>query len=226
MIGLLALNVALQSGLNSFDARLVSVHMVQHLFLLELVPALLLHAQPLRLALGALPARERRALGHAFVSVRGHLTPAVCLTGFSAIVLGTHIPAAFDAAARNQTLHDLQHFSYVVAGLLMWWPLLGEPAPRQRLGTVGQLIYLLIAMLPMALIGGYLDRDQTLFYPAYAARTRALNVSPLFDQQQAGAIMWVTGTTLMAFTGLAAVLTAMLRAEQRQRRRDLRQVIR
>ena len=62
MAGLGCLLVALESGLDSYDDSLLSVHMVQHLVLLELVPVLLLGGQPVLLALRVLPSAGRRTL--------------------------------------------------------------------------------------------------------------------------------------------------------------------
>ena len=43
----------------------------------------------------------------------------------------THLPAFYDATLRHPALHDLEHALYLVAGLLLWSPLLdGDPAPR------------------------------------------------------------------------------------------------
>ena len=53
--------LALQSGIDGYDDRLLSDHMVQHLLLLVVVPPLLLGGRPVILALRALPARARRA---------------------------------------------------------------------------------------------------------------------------------------------------------------------
>ncbi len=50
-------------------------------------------------------------------------------------------------------------------------------------------------MLPMTLIGAYLYRDATVLYRPYASAARALGISAIGDQQQAGAIMWVLGST-------------------------------
>jgi putative membrane protein len=224
LAGLLAINVALQSGIDAYDDRLLSDHMVQHLLLIEVAPALLLYARPVELALKVLHAPARRTVGRALVATRGRATPPLCLSLFAVLVLGAHVPAFFDAAVRHQALHEAEHVAYLLAGLLVWWPLLGDPAPKQRLGAIGRLAYITLAMLPMTLIGGYLNRRASLFYPVYAAPTRALGVTPVLDQQRAGAIMWVAGTTLMACVGLYSVLTAMLAAERRQHARELHEV--
>jgi len=153
-------------------------------------------------------------------------SPAACLLLFAIIVVGSHLPVVFDATIRHQTLHDLEHGAYLIAGLAMWWPIHGDPEPRRRLGTIGALLYVTAAMLPMAVIGAFLNRDPTLFYRDYAGPARELGISAVLNQQQAGAIMWVAGTTLMAAVGLAAVLSSMLAAERRQRARELHEVAR
>lgn len=196
------------------DDEVLTGHMIQHLLLIEVAPALLLLGRPFPLILHSLPPRPRRSFGRGLVVARRHVSAPGCLALYMAVVLGTHVPAVFDACARHENLHVLQHGAYLLAGLAMWWPLLGDVAPSRRLGTIGHLAYITVAMLPMALIGAYLNRDQTLFYPAYAGP------GALLDQQRAGAIMWVGGTVLMASVGLAGVVAGMLAAERRQRARE------
>lgn len=226
LCGLLVIQVALSSGVGAYDDRLLSVHMVQHLLLLELAPVLLLCGRPIHLALKLVRGRPRRRLGRGLVTAGKRATPIRCLLFFVVVVLVAHVPPVFNATVHHQLLHEAEHGAFLVAGLMMWWPLHGDPAPRQRLGTIGQLAYITAAMAPMALIGGYLNRDPTLFYSAYAAPARMLHIGAVSDQQQAGAIMWVAGTTLMAWIGLSAVLGSMLAAERRQQARDLNQVLR
>lgn len=221
LAGLLTVLVALDSGLDTFDDQLLSVHMVQHLLLLDIAPPLLLSGRPLPVLLRHLPPRARRRFGRGLVALGRAAHPLLCLALYSAIVLVIHAPPVFDATLRNQTLHDLEHAGFLLAGLIVWWPLLGHPLPRRRLGTVTHLLYITVAMLPMALIGAFLDRDRSLFYMPYAEPARLLGVSATGDQQQAGAIMWVAGTAVMALLGIIAVLSAMIEAERRQRLREL-----
>jgi cytochrome c oxidase assembly factor CtaG len=105
----------------------------------------------------------------------------------------------------------------------MWSPLVdGDPAPRHRLSGLGRLVYLLVAMLPMALVGAYLNRRATLVYPAYGPPAHALGISAVDDQGQAGAIMWVAGDVIMVAVGLWAALAAMLAEERRLVAREAR----
>ncbi len=175
LAGLGSLLVALESGLDFYDDRLLSVHMIQHLVLLELAPVLLLGGRPVWLALMALPSSGRRTLVGAMSWLRHYTHPVACLLVFSAVVAGTHVPAFYDATLRHPLLHDGEHVAYLLVGLLVWWPIVGgDPAPTRRLSGIVQLGYVIAAMLPMEAIGAYLNRQPTLVYGAYALPSREL----------------------------------------------------
>jgi putative membrane protein len=215
--------VALQSGLDTFDDRLLSVHMVQHMLLLLLAPVLLLGGRPAILALRALPARRRRPWARALASMRPVTAPVSCLAVFYAVVLLTHVPSFYAATLRHPAVHDLEHALYLLGGLLMWWPILdGDPVAAHRLGGLGRLVYMLAAMPPMALVGAYLNRHASLLYPAYGPPAHALGISALADQADAGAIMWVIGNVVMLAVGLWAAVAALLAEERRQQAREAR----
>jgi putative copper resistance protein D len=221
--GIACVLVALQSGLNSFDDRLLSVHMVQHMLLLMLAPLLLLGGRPVILALRTLPRSSRPMLARMLERTRPITGPLPCLALFWAVVLLTHLPDFYGATLRQAPLHETEHALYLLAGLLLWWPILdGDPVPAQRLGGLARIGYMLAAMPPMAIVGAYLNRHATLVYPAYAAPGRALRVSALTDQANAGAIMWVAGNMMMVAVGLWAVIYALLAEERRQQAQDAR----
>ncbi len=215
--------VALGSGLDAYDDELLSVHMAQHMLLLLLAPLLLLGGRPVILALRALPPRRRRFAGWVLARVRPVAGPVPALALFGAVVVLTHLRSFYDATLRHPVLHYLEHALYLGAGLLVWSPLLdGDPAPAHRLSGLGRLVYLIVAMMPMALVGAYLNRHATSFYPAYDAPARALGISALDDQAQAGAIMWVLGGVIMTAIGLWAVVAAMMAEERRLVAREAR----
>lgn len=223
LAGLAFVVVALESGADAFDDRLLAVHMVQHMLLLLVAPLLLLGGRPVIVALRAAPPRRRSMLASALERIRPFSGPIPCLVSFSVVVVATHLPGFYDATLRDPLLHQLEHALYLLAGLLLWWPLLdGDPAPVNRLGGLGRLVYILAAMVPMALVGAYLNRHPTLVYAPYGPTARALGVSPLTDQAQAGAIMWVAGDMIMVAVGLWAALSALVAEERRQRRQDRR----
>jgi putative membrane protein len=215
--------IALQSGIGTFDDRLLSVHMVQHMLLLMVAPLLILSGRPVILALRALPARRRPGLARALDRLRPLTGPAPCILAFSLVLVLTHLPAFYDATLRQPALHEAEHALYLFAGLLLWWPILdGDPVPAHRLGGLGRLLYMLAAMPAMALVGAYLNRHPSLVYPAYGPPAKALGISAVVDQQQAGAIMWVAGSLIMASVGLWAAISALIAEERRQQARDAR----
>jgi putative membrane protein len=223
--GVACLVVALQSGIGTFDDRLLSAHMVQHMLLLLLAPLLLLGGQPVLLAMRAVPARHRPGIARVLTGARRVTRPVACLAVFYAVVLLTHLPAFYDAALSHAALHALEHLLYLTAGVVLWWPVIdADPAPSRRLGGLGRLIYVLAAMPAMALVGGYLNRHPTLVYPSYGPPAHALGVSAITDQQQAGALMWVAGNVIMVAVGLWAALAALVAEERRLRSREAREV--
>ncbi len=224
--GLAVVLVALQSGVDAYDDRLLSVHMVQHMLLLLIAPLLLLGGRPVLLALKATAPRQRPRLARTLARTRPYAGPIPALVFFAVVVLATHLPAFYDATLRHQALHYAEHALYLLAGLAMLSPLLdADPAPRRRLDGLGRLVYLIVAMLPMALIGAYLNRDPTLLYRPYGPAAHALGAWALGDQAQAGAIMWVLGDTVMVAIGLWSALAAMVAAERRLRAREARTLL-
>ena len=77
-----------------------------------------------------------------------------------------------------------------------------RPGRRRRLDGLGRLFYVLAAMPPMALVGAYLNRATSVVYRPTRPPARALGVSAVLDQRQAGAIMWVGGGLVMIAVGL------------------------
>jgi len=215
--------VALQSGIDAYDDQLLSVHMIQHMLLLVAAPPLLLAGRPLILALRSLSPCRRVLLAGLLGRTRGVTAPLPALGVFAAAVLLTHLPSFYDATLRHPVLHDGEHALYLAAGLVMWSPMLdGDPVPRQRLNGLGKLVYLIAAMMPMALVGAFLNRHATLFYPAYGPPARALGLSALDDQAQAGAIMWVLGGVVMTAVGLWCAMAGMVAEERRLVAREAR----
>jgi putative membrane protein len=220
--GIGSILVALESGLDTEDTRLLSVHMEQHLVLLQIAPVLLLAGQPARLALRVLPPAGRRSLGRTLVALRPYTGWATGLVVYAVVILGTHVPAFYDATLTHPLLHDFEHALYLFAGLLFWWPVIGgDPAPRRRLNGSLALVYVTAGMLPMTGIGVWLSSDPTLVYRAYALPARSFGISAVVDQQHAGAIMWVAGGVIASIAGLWAALRTLVEEERRQRLRDL-----
>jgi len=142
--------------------------MALHLALLELVPVLLL------LAAG----RERL--------VRVPVRPLLAGVVSTAIVVAWHVPVAFDAALGNPVLHQAEHASFLVAGLLLWAPVL-SPAT----GEAEALAFLFVTRNVQAVLGNVL---------LWAPHPLYRDSGSLHDQRLAGAIMLGEGL----FAGILA----------------------
>jgi putative copper resistance protein D len=220
--GLAALWVALASGADTHAGDLLSAHMVQHMLLAVVAPPLLVGGAPVTLALGALPAAARRSLARALRgrTLRWATFPPVALALFAAALLGTHVPAVYELALRSPAAHIAEHALYFATALLFWGPLVGnEPLPH-RPSPVARVLWLLLAMTPMALIGVTLLTVDSVVYSPYARATRALGGSGVADQHLAGTIMWIGGKLVLVAAVLAIGWAALVREERRQAARD------
>jgi cytochrome c oxidase assembly factor CtaG len=110
----------------------------------------------------------------------------------------------YQATLGGETLHTLQHVSFLGTALLFWWALLR--GREGRLGRPAAVIYLFTTAMHTSLLGVLLTFSERLWYPLYDATTAPWGLTPLEDQQLAGLIMWVPAgvSYLIATLGLAA----------------------
>ncbi len=191
--GLVTLAVALLSPLDPIgDKYLLSAHMMQHVLLSDIAPALLvlgLRAPilPLGLSRGALLAV---APGRRSGRVLARLTsPWLAIPLWVAATWVWAIPSVFDYAAQHQVVHAIEHATLFYTGLAMWW-LIIDPLPRARLRPNGERLALLgftrLASACVCLPLAWLTATE---YPLYAGAPRAYSLSAINDQHLAGAAM-------------------------------------
>jgi cytochrome c oxidase assembly factor CtaG len=223
LLGLAAIAIALQSGIERYDTTLFSVHMVQHVILIFVAaPAIVLSA-PITLVLRvASPGLRRRwvlpVLNSRVVRVVGH--PLVAWALFLVVMWGTHFSPLFDAALQNVWLHDLEHVLYLAASMLFWWPIVGRDPSPWRMGHPARLLFLFAQMPFNSFLGVAILFSGTILYPHYATTGRLWGPSPLEDQQAAGAIMWGLGDAGFLLALLLAAVAWMRHDEADTRRRE------
>jgi len=180
------------------DWYLFSAHMVQHLLLTLLVPPLLIAGTPgwmLR------PALRYRPVA---VVARFVTRPKISFAIFNIVLAGWHVPALYNTAMANHNVHILQHLMFMVAAVLLWWPILSPLPELPRLAYLMQMLYLFLTTLPMSVVAVYITYSDNLLYPAYAAAPRILGILPLEDQLIGGLIMWIPGGLI--FYGVISVI--------------------
>jgi len=222
LAGMLAIEVALQSGIERYDTTLFSVHMVQHMLLTMVAAPLIVLSAPITLILRvATPAERRRwvlpVLHSRVVRVIGH--PAVAWLLFTAVMWGSHFTPLFDAALENEWLHDGEHLLYLAVGLLFWWPVVGfDPSPY-RMSYPARIMYLFLQMPQNTFLALAIYSATAPLYPHYVTTGRLWGPDPLVDQQAAGAIMWVWGD-LTFLLALLLIIAAWMRDEEARTRRQ------
>jgi cytochrome c oxidase assembly factor CtaG len=185
--GLVVMLGPLVSPLNRAGERyLLSAHMLEHVLLSDAGAALLVLSVRGPIAAALLPwpapAPLRAAAG---VVMRPPVTVAVWVVGVSV----WHLPAIYDRALSHPALHDLEHLSFVVVGVLAWTQLI-DPAGAGRLGIPGRLAFTVAMFFAGQLLSDALVFSFHAYYPAYADRPgRLLGLSPLADQRLAGIVM-------------------------------------
>ena len=163
-------------------------HMAVHLVLLELAPVILL------LAVG----KNRRA----------RIKPDPIAAGIisTAIVIAWHFPVPFDAALRSPVLHGLEHVSFLVAGLLLWAPVLSPTTD-----AAVALVFLFVTRNVQTVLGNVL---------LWAPHPLYRGSGALHDQRLAGAIM--LGEGLLAGIVAGAWLFARVLDDERARSQPIR----
>jgi putative membrane protein len=169
------------------DAYLFSAHMVQHLMLAFVVAPLLL--------MGVTGDMLRPALSFRGVTpvARWLTKPTHCFAIFNVVVAGWHLPPLYNYALAHHPVHIVQHLMFLVASVLMWWPVLSPLPELPRLSYPGQMLYLFLMSIPMAIVSVYIAYADTVLYPLYASAPRVWGITPMNDQMIGGLIMWIPG---------------------------------
>jgi cytochrome c oxidase assembly factor CtaG len=133
--------------------------------------------------------------------VRAITRPAFCWTAAAAALVVWHVPAIFALGMRSETWHAIEQASFLVTGLLFWWPVI-QPFPSKSTEpgwTI--LVYLFLATLPCDVLSGLLVFSERIAYPVYLCTPHRAGFSAFEDQQCAGALMWTCVTVVYLAAG-------------------------
>ena len=153
------------SPLHQVAAELFSAHMVQHLLLVIVAAPLLAAGMPRTIS----------------------LNPFAIFVLHTGAMWAWHLPSLYDAALTSDALHGLEHLSFLITGVLFWSYVLRGSASAilQRVGLTFAIA------LQSAALGALLAFASRPLYSSHLSSTASWNMTPLEDQQLAGALMWV-----------------------------------
>ena len=196
--GLAAIALAVASPLDPMSAALFSAHMVQHLLLVLVAGPLLALGRAELVLLWALPPRGRRMVARAWRgapwlrAATGWLVlPAAAWLLHTIALWAWHLPRAYDAAARSEALHVLEHASFVVTAVLFARPLVVRGArAAATLAPGAALLYLFASAMQSGVLGALLALAGFPWYASHLTTTAPWGLTPIEDQQIAGVLMW------------------------------------
>jgi cytochrome c oxidase assembly factor CtaG len=212
--GLAVCGLATNASIAVYDQVLFSAHMLGHLALVMVAPALIVTGRPLRLVLMASrpSARERlqRVLTGRVASVL--TAPPVALASYAVAIVGTHLTGLMDHIMQVTWAGQLEHLVYLVVGCQFFVLILGDEPIRWRLSAPARWLLLAIAMAVDTFTGVILIQASS---PIAMVPAPHLSIDELADTHTGGAIMWVGGDALMALVMVVLVVSWLYRPAQR-----------
>lgn len=216
LLGIFLIWVAVASPIAGTAHELLTGHMVQHLLLMTFAAPLIWVGEPMIAFVHGMPKRVRDAMAPLLrwrptqVLGKAITHPAACWLGAAGALFGWHIPALFALGMESPVWHAIMEMSFLVTGLLFWWPVF-QPWPSVARWPRWHIpLYLFLATLPCDALSAFLAFCDRVVYPSYLAAPRLSDLSALQDQQCAGALMWICAT--FVYLVPAVVITIQLLA--------------
>jgi len=187
--GLLVLAAALIPPVDTLAQQLLLAHMIEHLLIGDVAALLLVLG-----VTGPLlaPLLRNRVIGR----LRIFTHPIVAVVCWAANFYLWHIPGAYQAALRHNTIHGVEHATFLGFGIAVWMALLGPLPKPQWFGNGAKLVYIVAVRLIGTVLANVLIFAGTVLYPYYIPGDRKWNISPTADQVTAGGIMMIEESIL------------------------------
>ncbi|HET7173320.1 MAG TPA: cytochrome c oxidase assembly protein [Nocardioidaceae bacterium] len=188
--------IAVDGPFDTYSDVDLATHMGQHLVLLYLVAPLAVLGAPVTVALRALSAQDRsRFLLPVLHSRTAYVLTRPWVVGilYAVDLIGTHFTAWYNLSLYHAHVHELEHLSYLVVGILFWGVVLGvepihpRPSPPQRIMLV---VLIMPVMVIISLVFILATHPLYPYYPALPAPWGG-RAFAMQTQAAAGAIMWI-----------------------------------
>lgn len=181
------------------EEALLSLHMLQHLMIADLPAPFLLYGirAPVLYFFWPKPVIKRVArMIHLRALWRWLRRPHIALSVWLLTLYAWHIPFFYEAALSNCLVHDLEHISFALTGVLAWWPLM-DPTHERVEGRVWKAGYIVAARMIGGFLGSALVLSRVQVYGAYGDASRMFGIDPLVDQQIAGGMMMIVDSVII-----------------------------
>jgi len=219
--GWVLLAVALVGPVEHWAHASLAGHMTQHMILLAAAPPLLLLARPMPQLMQALPGTARRRLGPLLGRVYGAsgATPVAAFVVHGLVIWLWHFPMPYQLALQHRLVHDLEHATFLLAGMWFWWSLIA-PGRRGHAGFGLSCMLAVLTLMHTGMLGALMTFAPQLLYPDHPAGFAGFDA--LSDQQLAGLLMWVPGGFIYGAAALALAAVWLLQTEKKAGRSNHR----
>jgi putative membrane protein len=186
--GFVVIAVALTS-LGRASQDLLFVHMIEHLLLGDIAALLIVLGLT-----GPLIAPVLRIRFFDRLRILAH--PLIAFPLWAIDLYVWHLPIFYEAALRHAGIHALEHAMFLGFGVNMWMCLFGPLPMPSWFGNFAKLVYIVAVRLAGTILGNVFLWSGTVFYPYYIHGDATYHISPLADQNIAGALMMVEESLL------------------------------
>ncbi|MDP2326605.1 MAG: cytochrome c oxidase assembly protein [Dehalococcoidia bacterium] len=214
LAGMATLVLAVESPIDRLGEHHFTLHMVQHELLMMVAVPLILLGAPTTPMLRGLPRWLRDALvrpvaaspaAHRVGRVLTH--PAVGISAISVVMWFWHLaPGWYERALLDARIHELEHASFLGAGMLFWWNVIDPHPLRSRIPHLARIFYVFAGAVPKDALAATIVFSEGMLYPSY------LTAAPIFpltwqqDQALGGLIMWIGGDAVHVIAVIAIFL--------------------
>lgn len=162
---------------------LASVHMLQYMLYAFAAAPLLLLGTPQWMAEAVLDKLHLRGVW--FILSK----PIVAVFVTNVLLIATHSPLGVDALRSSQLGSFVMDMIWLFCGLVLWAPVINPILEARMSSSMGRIVYLFLAAALVPMVpGGFITFSTTPLYSTYELAPR-VGMSPIHDQQLAGAIM-------------------------------------
>jgi cytochrome c oxidase assembly factor CtaG len=201
-------------GLGTPSDEVLYAHMIEHLLLSDIAALLIVLGLTGPLLAPVLRIRF-------FDRLRALTNPAIAFPLWAIDLYVWHLPVFYEAALRHSWVHALEHAMFLALGVNMWMCLFGPLPTPSWFGNLGRLLYIVAVRLTGTVLGNIFVWSGSVFYPFYRHGDTAAHLSPVTDQNLAGAIMMVEESLLTLGLFCWLFLRAAREGEERQDLLDL-----
>jgi putative membrane protein len=182
-------------GLGKASEELLFVHMSESLLIGDVAALLIVLGltgpllAPILMADQSI-ASDRRSVG-LFDWLRVLANPLIAFPLWAIDLYLWHLPGPYQGALEHVGLNLLQHAMLLVFGINMWMCLFGPLPMPGWFGSLAKLLYIGAVRLTAAALGNIFLWSDAVFYPFYLQGDSRHHLSPLADQNLAGAVLMV-----------------------------------